>query len=63
MFIRKTEDPDKPYFTIEINRENGFVVQLRANSNRLINHRSESDLLKFLKEWSKKKGVALNGAA
>ena len=63
MFIRKTEDPDKPYFTIEINRENGFVVQLRANSNRLINHRSESDLVNFLKEWSKKKGVALNGAA
>lgn len=63
MFIRKTEEPDKPYFTIEINRENNFVVQLRANSNRLINHRSESDLVKFLKEWSKKKGIALNGAA
>ena len=63
MFIRKIEESDKPYFTIETNRENNFVVQLRANSNRLINHRSESDLVRFLKDWSKKKGVALNGAA
>ena len=63
MFIRKTEEPDKPYFTIEINQSNSYVVQLRANSNRCINHSTEKELVKFLKEWSKKKSVALNGAA
>ena len=63
MFIRKTEEPDKPYFTIEINQSNSYVVQLRANSNRGINHSTEKELVKFLKEWSKKKNVALNGAA
>ena len=63
MFIRKTEEPDKPYFTIEINQGNSYVVQLRANSNRCINHSTEKELVKFLKEWSKKKNVALNGAA
>lgn len=63
MFIRKTEEPEKPYFTIEINQAIGYVVQLRANSNRCINHSTEKELVKFLKEWSKKKNVALNGAA
>lgn len=62
MFIRKTEEPDKPYFTIEINQSSSYVVQLRANSNRCINHSTEKELVKFLKEWSKKKNVALNGA-
>jgi len=63
MFIRKTDEPDKPYFTIEINQSNSYVVQLRANSNRCINHGTEKELVKFLREWAKKKGVALNGAA
>lgn len=63
MFVRKTEEPEKPYFTIEINQTIGYVVQLRANSNRSINHSTEKELVRFLKEWSKKKNVALNGAA
>lgn len=63
MFIRKAEEPEKPYFTIEINQSRGYVVQLRANSNRLINPTAEKELVKFLREWSKKKNVALNGAA
>jgi len=63
MFVRKTEEPEKPYFTIEINQSRSYVVQLRANSNRLINPVSEKELVKFLREWSKKKSVALNGAA
>ncbi len=63
MFIRKVSEPEKPYFTIEISQKNSYVVQLRANSNRSINRSIEKDLVKFLKEWSKKKRVALNGAA
>ena len=63
MFIRRAKEPDKPYFTIEINQRNSYVVQLRANSNRGINYTTEKELVKFLKEWSKKKNVALNGAA
>lgn len=63
MFIRKVCEPQKPYFTIEISQRNNYVVQLRANSNRCINRSTEKELIKFLKEWSKKKNVALNGAA
>lgn len=63
MFIRKVSEPQKPYFTIEISQRNNYVVQLRANSNRCINRSTEKELIKFLKEWSKKKNVALNGAA
>ena len=63
MFIRKASEPLKPYFTIEISQRNNYVVQLRANSNRCINRSTEKELIKFLKEWSKKKNVALNGAA
>lgn len=63
MFIRKASEPKKPYFTIEISQRNSYVVQLRANSNRCINRSTEKELVKFLKEWSKKKKVALNGAA
>ena len=63
MFIRKMSEPQKPYFTIEISQRNNYVVQLRANSNRCINRSTEKELIKFLKEWSKKKNVALNGAA
>ena len=63
MFIRKACEPQKPYFTIEISQRNNYVVQLRANSNRCINRSTEKELIKFLKEWSKKKNVALNGAA
>lgn len=62
MFIRKCEEPDKPYYTIEINRSGEYVVQLRANSNRQINTSKEKDLAKFLREWAHKKNIALNGA-
>ena len=62
MFIRKTEEPDKPYFTIEISRGNKCISQLRANSNRRLNHSTEKELAKFLRDWAKKKKLALNGA-
>ena len=61
MFIRKVEEPEKPYFTIEISRGGKYIVQLRANSNRLINYSTEKELVKFLREWAKKKDLALNG--
>ena len=48
--------------TIEINQSLGYVVQLRANFNRLINPTVEKELVRFLRECSKKKNVALNGA-
>ena len=61
MFVRKVEEPDKPYFTIEISRGGRHIVQLRANSNRLINHSTEKELVKFIRDWAKKKNLALNG--
>ncbi len=57
MFIRKVEEPDKPYFTIEIEPHNNYVVQLRGLSNRSVNRTSEKDLIQFLIVWGAKKNV------
>lgn len=63
LFIRKAEAPDKPYFTIEVNPTDNYVVQLRGLSNRSIDKQREKSLVAFLKEWSDKKHVYLRGAA
>lgn len=63
LFIRKAEAPDKPYFTIEVNPSDNYVVQLRGLSNRSIDRNREKSLVEFLREWSDKKHVFLRGAA
>lgn len=60
MFIRKADEPEKPYFTIEINQGGHFLVQLRANSNRMINHSTEKELVIFLREWAKKNNLSVS---
>jgi hypothetical protein len=39
-FIRKAEQPDTPYYTLEIG-QNGSIVQCRGNKN----HNAEGDVL------------------
>ncbi len=62
MFIRRTEEPDKPYFTIEVEPRNNYVVQLRGLSNRSINRVTEKDLVQFLGDWGAKKHINVNRA-
>lgn len=60
MFIRKTEEPEKPYFTIEVNQRDNYVVQLRGLSNRLIDRVNEKALVEFLLEWARKKRLIID---
>lgn len=62
LFIRKTEEPEKPYFTVEVNPQEGYVTQIRGLSNRLINRVTEKSLVEFLKEWGVKKHVQVGRA-
>lgn len=53
LFIRKTEAPEKPYYTLELNRE-GRVVQCRGFKNKAY----PLEVGKFIHEWEqwRKKG-------
>lgn len=46
LFIRKTEDPDTPYFTLELNAQ-GRIVQCRGNHNCAY----PDDVAAFINEW------------
>ncbi|HIS69761.1 MAG TPA: PcfJ domain-containing protein [Candidatus Gallacutalibacter stercoravium] len=62
LFVRKAQEPEKPYFTIEVNPTDKCVVQLRGLSNRLVNQVTEKPLIDFLKEWGEKKHIQLKKA-
>lgn len=48
MFIRKKDEPDKPYYTMEIVK--GKIEQVRGNRNKA----PEEDVKKFVEEYKKK---------
>lgn len=52
LFIRKTEELDKPFFTVEISNS-GTIEQVHGFGNR--NTNTEPALENFIKEWSSKK--------
>ena len=52
MFIRKKEDPDTPFYTVEISN-NGTIEQIHGFGN--CNVETGSDLEKFINEWIKTK--------
>lgn len=55
MFIRKEEEPEKPYFTLELNRK-GMVVQCRGNRN--CSYPEEvADFIDKWKAWRKKERI------
>ena len=62
LFVRKAQEPEKPYFTIEVNPTDKCVVQLRGLSNRLVNQVTEKPLIDFLKEWGEKKHIQMKKA-
>lgn len=62
MFIRKAAEPEKPYFTIEVNQKDSYVVQLRGLANRCINKATEKSLVLFLREWANKKHLIIDRA-
>lgn len=48
LFIRKTESPDKPYFTLELSQD-GKIIQCRGNHNCAY----PEDVKEFLERWQK----------
>lgn len=56
LFIRKTDDPDTPYFTLNLNPRNGEIIQCRG----LQNCSYPSDVKKFMDEWHKEKVENIN---
>lgn len=57
MFIRNTDDLDKPFFTVEISN-NGTIEQVHGFGNR--NSDTEPGLDDFLAEWMKAKKIKKN---
>lgn len=47
LFIRRAEEPDKPFYTMEI--RNGKVVQVRGRGN----HAPTPEVEKFLAQWER----------
>lgn len=54
MFIRKSNELDKPFFTVEITN-NETIQQVHGFGNR--NANTEDGLLDFIKEWSEAKDL------
>lgn len=59
MFIRKREEPEVPYFTMEILERDNCVHQIQGLSSRLIDKNREPKLLPFLKKWAASKKLTL----
>ena len=54
LFLRKKEEPDKPYFTIEVTKNNK-IRQIHGFSN--CNLKKKSEEYKFVKEWARKNNL------
>ena len=59
-FVRKANEPDEPYFTVEVSPYEARVRQIHGLSNRLVDHKNEKSLASFLKEWAKKKKLDIS---
>ena len=61
-FIRKKENPEIPFFTMEICKDMDRVTQIHGLSNRHIDPKRDVGLKDFLKVWAKKNKLALPAA-
>lgn len=56
LFVRKREEPDKPYYTVELNPINLQIMQYRGYGNNVSKeHPVDPEVTKFLKIWKEKK--------
>ena len=56
MFIRKKDEPNKPFFTVEVTNQK-MIAQVHGFANR--NADTEPLLTEFVEEWAKKKGLTV----
>lgn len=62
MFIRKKDDEETPFFTVEISNE-GYIEQIHGKGNCNVSDVSEKEPLleNFITQWSKNKKLKLHG--
>lgn len=53
LFMRRTDDPDTPVITLDVDPKERSLVQYRGFANRS----PDEDEMKFIKKWAKKKGL------
>lgn len=58
-FVRKKDEPDAPYFTIEIYPGQERVTQIHGLSNRSVDRKRDIGLDSFLRAWAKNKNLLL----
>lgn len=58
-FIRKREEPDASYFTVEIYPAQDRITQIRGLSNRDVDSKRDVGLKEFLKKWARTKQLLL----
>lgn len=59
MFLRKAEDIESSFATIEIDPDNMKIYQVKAKNNNRV---KDNDAIKFLENWCKKKNIVWNGS-
>ena len=57
LFVRRSEEPDKPYFTVEV--RNDTIVQVRGKCNCS----AKEDVINLLTEYAKKKALKYDAIA
>ena len=57
LFVRKAKEPDKPYFTLEIQPRRNAVTQFYGYSDTPPHRIKDKELISFIKEWAKKHDV------
>lgn len=55
-FLRKKEDPDSSFGTIEVSRDGGRLIQAKAFGNRKLPRQAQE----FVIKWCKNKGISVN---
>jgi hypothetical protein len=57
LFIRKTDTPDKPYYTMEVNPVYNAVTQVHGYSNCVPHVIKNKELIEFIKKWANKNEI------
>lgn len=58
LFVRKTEEPETPYFTLEVNPNYMAVTQFYGYSDRPPHRLKEKELISYIKDWSVKHNIS-----
>lgn len=62
MFVRRTDDPDTPWYTLEINEKLMKIPEIKGYCNRLVDEEMEVPLCKFLVRWADRNKLNIDEA-